>query len=61
MMRGLAVSVTEYVEILNAMELKVLNSKASKLATAECYSLRNNIEFIRNALEKQMLYKDKET
>lgn len=50
----------QYIEILNAMELRVLNSKASKLATAECYSLRNNIEFIRNALEKQMLYKDKE-
>ena len=40
------------------MELKVLNSKASKLATAECYSLRNNIEFIRNAIEKQFLYKE---
>jgi TRAP-type uncharacterized transport system substrate-binding protein len=52
--------IAEYVEVLNAMELKVLNSKASKLATADCYSLRNNIEFIRNALEKQMLYKDKE-
>lgn len=48
-----------YVEVLNAMELKILNSKASKLATADCYSLRNNIEFIRNALEKEMLYKGK--
>ncbi len=51
----------EYVAILNEMELKVLNSRASKLATADCYSLRNNIEFIRNALEKQMLYKGKES
>ena len=49
----------QYVEVLNAMELKILNSKASKLATADCYSLRNNIEFIRNALEKEMLYKGK--
>ena len=48
----------EYIEILNDMERRVLGSKASKLATAECYSLRNNIEFIRNALEKHMLYKD---
>lgn len=47
----------EYIEILNAMERKILSSKAAKLATAECYSLRNNIEFIRNALEKQMIYK----
>lgn len=49
----------EYIEVLNEMERKVLASKASKLATAECYSLRNNIEFIRNALEKQMLYRGK--
>lgn len=47
----------EYIGVLNAMEHRVLNSKASKLATAECYSLRNNIEFIRNAIEKQMFYK----
>ena len=47
----------EYIEILNAMERKVLSSKAAKLATADCYSLRNNIEFIRNALEKQVIYK----
>ena len=42
------------------MERKVLCSKASKLATADCYNLRNNIEFIRNALEKQLIYKGKE-
>lgn len=48
---------SEYIEILNAMERKVLSSKAAKLATADCYSLRNNIEFIRNALEKQVIYK----
>jgi hypothetical protein len=47
----------EYIEVLNEMERKVLSSKASKLATADCYSLRNNIEFIRNALEKQLIYK----
>ena len=47
----------EYIEILNEMERRVLNSKAAKLATADCYSLRNNIEFIRNALEKQIIYK----
>ena len=51
----------EYIEILNEMERRVLHSKATKLATADCYSLRNNIEFIRNALEKQILYKGKET
>jgi hypothetical protein len=43
----------EYIAVLNAMEEKVLASKSSKLATAECYSLRSSIEFIRNALEKQ--------
>lgn len=47
----------EYIEVLNEMERKVLSSKAAKLATAECYSLRNNIEFIRNALAKQMIYR----
>ena len=47
----------EYIEVLNEMERRVLNSKAAKLATADCYSLRNNIEFIRNALEKQVIYK----
>ena len=50
----------EFIEILNEMERRVLNSKAAKLATAECYSLRNNIEFIRNALEKQIIYKGRE-
>jgi TRAP-type uncharacterized transport system substrate-binding protein len=50
----------EYIEVLNEMERKVLSSKAAKLATAECYSLRNNIEFIRNALEKQSIYKGRE-
>ena len=47
----------EYIEVLNEMERRVLASKAAKLATADCYSLRNNIEFIRNALEKQVIYK----
>lgn len=47
----------EYIEVLNEMERRVLNSKAAKLATADCYSLRNNIEFIRNSLEKQVIYK----
>ena len=47
----------EYIEVLNVMERRVLASKAAKLATADCYSLRNNIEFIRNALEKQVIYK----
>ena len=47
----------EYIEVLNEMERRVLKSKAAKLATAECYSLRSNIEFIRNALEKQLIYK----
>ena len=50
----------EYIEILNEMERRVLHSKAAKLATADCYSLRNNIEFIRNALEKQVIYKGRE-
>ena len=51
----------EYLEVLNEMERRVLSSRASKLATAECYSLRNNIEFIRNALEKQLIYKGRES
>jgi len=51
----------EYIEVLNEMERKVLNSKAAKIATADCYSLRNNIEFIRNALQKQMIYKGRES
>jgi TRAP-type uncharacterized transport system substrate-binding protein len=46
----------EYIEVLNEMERRVLASKAAKLATADCYSLRNNIEFIRNAIEKQVIY-----
>jgi TRAP-type uncharacterized transport system substrate-binding protein len=50
----------EYIEVLNEMERRILRSKAAKLATAECYSLRNNIEFIRNALEKQLVYKGRE-
>ena len=50
----------EYIEILNEMERRVMTSKAAKLATADCYSLRNNIEFIRNALEKQIIYKGRE-
>lgn len=51
----------EYIEALNELERKVLSSKASKLATAECYSLRNNIEFIRKAMQKQMIYKGRES
>jgi TRAP-type uncharacterized transport system substrate-binding protein len=47
----------EYIEVLNEMERRVLASKAAKLATADCYSLRNNIEFIRNAIEKQVIYR----
>ena len=50
----------EYIEVLNEMERRILRSKAAKLATAECYSLRSNIEFIRNALEKQVIYKGRE-
>jgi hypothetical protein len=50
----------EYIEVLNEMERRILKSKAAKLATAECYSLRNNIEFIRNALEKQLIYRGRE-
>ncbi len=50
----------EYIEILNEMERRVLSSKAAKFATADCYSLRSNIEFIRNALEKQLIYKGRE-
>jgi hypothetical protein len=50
----------EYIEVLNQMEIRVLGSKAAKFATAECYSLRSSIEFIRNALEKQAIYKGRE-
>ena len=49
----------EYIEVLNEMERRVVESKAAKLVTAECYTLRNNIEFIRNALTKQTIYKGK--
>ncbi|MDH6300964.1 TAXI family TRAP transporter solute-binding subunit [Polynucleobacter sphagniphilus] len=51
---------SEYIEVLNEMERRILRSKAAKLTTAECYSLRSNIEFIRNALEKQIIYKGRE-
>lgn len=50
----------EYIEILNEMERKVVDSKAAKLVTADCYTLRNNIEFIRNAITKQTIYRGKE-
>ena len=50
----------EYIEVLNEMERRVVESKAAKLVTADCYTLRNNIEFIRNALSKQTIYKGKE-
>jgi hypothetical protein len=50
----------EYIEVLNQMERRVLSSKAAKFATADCYSLRSSIEFIRNALEKQVIYKGRE-
>jgi len=50
----------EYIEVLNEMERKVVESKAAKLVTADCYTLRNNIEFIRNALTKQTIYRGKE-
>ena len=51
----------EYIEVLNEMERRILSSKASKFATADCYSLRSSIEFIRNALEKQVIYKGRES
>ena len=50
----------DYIEVLNEMERRVVDSKAAKLVTADCYTLRNNIEFIRNALSKQTIYKGKE-
>ena len=46
----------EYLLILDEMERKALNSRAAKLATVECFTLRNNIEFIRNSLGKQSIY-----
>ena len=49
----------DYIEVLNEMERRVVESKAAKLVTADCYTLRNNIEFIRNALTKQTIYKGK--
>jgi len=45
-----------YLLTLDDMEKKVLASKAAKLATVDCYTLRNNIEFIRNAMAKQATY-----
>ena len=50
----------EYIEVLNEMERQVVDSKAAKLVTADCYTLRNNIEFIRNAITKQTIYRGKE-
>jgi len=49
-----------YLLTLDEMEKKVLASKAAKLATVDCYTLRNNIEFIRNAIAKQAIYKGRE-
>ena len=46
----------EYLEKLNEIEVRALMSKASKIATADCYTLRNNIQFIRDAIEKEMIY-----
>jgi hypothetical protein len=45
-----------YLAILDEMERKVLVSKAAKLATVDCYTLRNNINFIRNSLGKESIY-----
>jgi TRAP-type uncharacterized transport system substrate-binding protein len=50
----------EYIEVLNQMERRVLSSKAAKFATADCYSLRSSIEFIRNALERQVIYRGRD-
>ena len=45
-----------YLAILDEMERRVLVSKAAKLATVDCYTLRNNINFIRNSLGKESIY-----
>jgi len=42
-----------YLAELDEFESRVLASKAAKLATADCYTLRSNIEFIRNSLGKR--------
>jgi len=47
---------TEYLEKLDDLELRVMNTSATKLATIDCYTLRNNIEFIRSSIEKQGIY-----
>jgi hypothetical protein len=46
-----------YISILDEMERRVLASKAAKLATADCYNLRSNIDFIRNSLGKESIYR----
>ena len=50
----------DYIETLNEMERKIIDSKASKLVTADCYTLRNNIDFIRHAIANQTIYLGKE-
>ena len=50
-----------YISRLDEMERRVLASRAAKLATADCYSLRSNIDFIRNSLGKESIYRSIQT
>jgi TRAP-type uncharacterized transport system substrate-binding protein len=44
---------SEYLQILDELERRVLATKGLSLIVADCYALRNNIDFIRAAIEKQ--------
>jgi hypothetical protein len=46
----------EYLKTLDEIEKKVLNSSAAKIATADCYTLRNNIQYIRESIDKEAIY-----
>jgi hypothetical protein len=48
---------SNYIKILNEMERRLLATKAAKYATAECYTLRNNIEFIRESIGRELIYR----
>jgi hypothetical protein len=48
---------SEYLAFLNALEKRVLASSAAKIATADCYTLRNNIQYIRELIDENAIYK----
>jgi TRAP-type uncharacterized transport system substrate-binding protein len=47
----------QYLARLDDIERELLQTKAAKIATIDCYALRNNIEFIRGCIDKHAIYK----